>query len=62
MSDYQELLQKYNELLEDTKDITKFKVKIKHLEKEIERLNRVLKMREKELIELSILVKVSKNG
>ena len=60
MSDYETLKEKYQELLEDTKDITKFKVKIKHLENEIERLNRILNMKEKEIIELSLLVKVNK--
>ena len=60
MSDYEKLMEKYKKLLKDTQELAKFKLRIKELENENERLGRIIEKRDKEIIELSLLIKVNK--
>ena len=60
MSDYEKLLEKYEHLMKDTQELAKYKILIQEQLEEIERLNRIIKQREREIVELSLLVKVSK--
>lgn len=56
MSDYEKLKESYKRLLKDTKDVAKLKLRIRELEKDKERLERIINLRNKEIIELSLLV------
>ena len=56
MSDYEILKQKYEHLLQDAHDVVKLKLKIKELEKDLEKKNRILDLRNIEINELNILL------
>lgn len=56
MSDYEKLKEKYDLLVKDTQELAKFKIKIKELEEEVKRLNRIIEYRDKEIQELSLLI------
>jgi len=60
MSDYEKLKEKYDNLIKDTQELAKFKMKIAEQEEEIKKLNRIINQREREIVELSLLVKVGK--
>lgn len=62
MSDYEKLEEKYNQLLKETHDVVKLKLKIKSLEKEIEKKNRIINLRNIEINDLNILLSQKLEG
>lgn len=62
MSDYEKLEEKYNQLLKETHDVVKLKLKIKNLEKELEKKNRIIDLRNIEINELNILLSQKLEG
>lgn len=56
MSDYEKLKEKYDLLVKDTQELARNKMKIKELEEEVKRLNRIIEYRDKEIQELSLLI------
>lgn len=56
MSDYEILKQKYEKLVKDTKELAHYKIEVDKLKEEIDKLNRIIKYREYEINQLSLLV------
>lgn len=56
MSDYEILKQKYEKLVKDTKELAHYKTEADKLKEEIDKLNRIIKYREYEINQLSLLV------
>lgn len=56
MSDYEILKQKYEKLVKDTKELAHYKTEVDKLKEEIDKLNRIIKYREYEINQLSLLV------
>ena len=56
MSDYEILKKKYEALIKDTQELAQYKLKIAELEETNERLNRLVNYKEKEIIELYLLL------
>ena len=48
--------ERYNRLIQDTRTLGMYKVKLKEQKDEIERLTRVVSLRDKEIQELSLLL------
>lgn len=48
--------ERYDKLLQDTRTLGMYKIKLKEQKDEIERLNRVVSLRDREIQELSLLL------
>ena len=48
--------EKYDSLIQDTRTLGMYKLKLKEYKDEVDRLNRVIRLRDREIQELSLLI------